>query len=131
MDSSYLNVEFIRNSFEFFHILSQLGQSDVHWRSQSCTQISRARRYVAQVLVMGKLGHFLNMRTGLGQSCEYFPNICTGLHRDNPQLVFFIYPHQECLTLIVEDAPVGRPFPIETTRFQESVPLLKQEMVLN
>jgi len=70
----------------------------------------------------------------LNTSCKSFKdslNISPFFHGNDSQLVFFIYPDQECFGIIVEDSPALRPIPLHSSNGKVSVSRHKQEMIIH
>ena len=80
---------------------------------------------------MSKLGNLFNVCGGDGKSCENGTNICSGLHRDDSELIFLIYPDQESLIVVVEDTTTLRPVSVQTAGLKESVSFLEQEVIID
>ena len=80
---------------------------------------------------MGKSCDFFDMGTGSRETVKDCLQISSILHRDDSQLVFFVYPHEEGFVFVVEDTSSVRPVSIETYSFKESISLLEQKMILN
>jgi len=74
---------------------------------------------------MRELGNGFNMSASLRKSCKDFQDVCSILHRNDSELILFIYPNEECFAVVVEDSSAIRPFSVETASLQESVTFLK------
>lgn len=83
------------------------------------------------MLIVRELSDLLDMSTGSAESFEHCSQVSTILHGDNSELILLIDPHQESLLIIVEDTSAVRPVSIKATGLQESIALLKKEVVLN
>ncbi len=116
---------------ELVLLLAQERQEYVDTGSESSSQVGRTRSYVSQVIIFVKFGYLLYLGTGATQTLKDSTQICTVLHRNDSELVFFIDPNQESFFFVMEDASSIWPVSIESTRFQESVSFLEQEMVFN
>jgi len=53
------------------------------------------------------------------------------LHRNDAEMVFLVYPHEEGLVLVVVNTTVLGPVAVQVASFEEAVSLLEQEMVFN
>ena len=80
---------------------------------------------------MRELGNFLNMSTGSAESVKDFPQVSSILHRDNSELILFVYPDEECLFFVMENASTIRPVSVKTYCLKESISLLKEEVIFN
>lgn len=65
MDASNLDMELVGNLLELSHLGSEFWKSNVHRSSQSCAEIGWARRDVAKMFVVSKLGNLLNLCSSL------------------------------------------------------------------
>ena len=126
-----LNVVLIGNALEPRPIFHQVRQADVDGGSHRRAKVRRARRDVPQVIVVGELGHGLNVLGSTSKPLKDGSNISTGLHRDDAQLVLLVHPDEESLRVVVEDATALGPVAVEAARLKEAVPLLEQEMICN
>ena len=80
------------------------------------------------------VGEFGGRREDFGSSAESFKHstdIGPILHRDDSQLIFFVYPHQESLLVVVVDSSSTGPVSVQTSELKESVSLFEQEMVID
>lgn len=80
---------------------------------------------------MRELGNLFNMSASSAQPVKHSLEVCTILHRNDSELVFFIDPDKESLVLVVEDASSVRPVSVKTNCLKESVALLKEEVIVN
>lgn len=80
---------------------------------------------------MGELYHLLDFSSASRQTIEHSVKVSTRLHRNNAKLVFFIYPHEECLLFVMEDSTAIRPVQIKATSLQEPITFFEQEVVSN
>ena len=103
----------------------------MNWSTKSCSQICRTRCNVAKMIVVSKLYHCLNVSCSSAESLKDLVNICSWLHWDDTKLVFFVYPHQECLVIIVEDSSAWWPVTIEIASLKESISFFEQEMIFD
>jgi hypothetical protein len=62
---------------------------------------------------MSELSNFLNVIRGSAKSIKYGMKISALLHRDDSKLVFFIDPHEESLSVIMENSSAFRPVSIQ------------------
>jgi hypothetical protein len=131
MCPSNLNIILIRYCLKYVLLLAKIREVNVHRGSQGCPQIRRARRDITEMAVVRKSCHFLDMGTGSRESVKDCLQVSSILHRDDSQLIFFVYPHEERLVFVVEDTSTIGPVPIETYSLQESITLLEQKMILN
>lgn len=81
------------------------------------------------MVVVRELGHVAELVESGHQASEHLADVGSLLHRDDSELVFFIYPDKEGLVDVVEDASVLRPFAVEAAGVKEAVSFLEQEMV--
>ena len=73
--------------------------------------------------IMGELGFFLNFSSCNGKSLENCSNVGSFLHRDDPQLIFFVDPDEESLGIVVEDTSALWPVAVETAGLEETITL--------
>jgi hypothetical protein len=57
--------------------------------------------------------------------------ICTLLHRDDSQLIFFIDPYKESLVIVVENSSSFWPVSVQTASFKESISLSIIKYIIN
>ena len=89
--------------------------------SEGGAEISGTGRDVSEVIIMGELGHGLDVGGGPTQPLKHGPNVGSFLHGDDPELILLVHPHQECLLSIVEDASTRRPITVATTAFKKPI----------
>ena len=80
---------------------------------------------------MGELSHFLNFSAGLRKSSEDGTDISTLLHRNNSKLILLVYPDEEGLLVVMEDASSIWPVTVEVAGLKESISLLEKEVIFN
>lgn len=66
-----------------------------------------------------------------GKSLEDRSNICTRLHGDNSELIFFVHPNKEGLLGIVEDASAVGPISVQVACFKETITFFEKIVVGN
>ena len=81
------------------------------------------------MLIVAELRHLRNNTCCDWKSFENAKNICTLLHRDNPELILFVYPHEELFRFVVENTSTFWPVSVQSARLEESVAFLEQEVV--
>lgn len=131
VDTANLNIIFVSNLLESFFQWSEVRQLNMDGRSQARSAISRARCNVPQMIVVRKLRLGLEESGAAAQPFEHRADIRPILHRNDPQLIFLIDPHQERLIIIVINPAARRPVPVEPARLQEPVALLEQKVVVH
>jgi len=70
-----------------------------------------------------------DMGGSLGQSGENGTNVGSLLHGNDSELVFFVDPNEEALLVVVEDTSAFWPVPVEVAGIEETVALLKEEVI--
>jgi len=83
------------------------------------------------MVIMGKLGFFLNLSSSNRESSEDSKDIGSWLHGDNSELILFVNPDQESFILVVEDTSSRWPVSVETARLKESVSFFEEEVIGN
>ena len=83
------------------------------------------------MIVVSELANGFNVSGCATKSVEYFGDACAWLHGDDTQLIFFIYPNQDSLRLIMENTSARWPISIEVACCEESVTLLEQEVIVD
>jgi len=81
------------------------------------------------MLIVAELRHLRNNTCCDRKSFENTKNICPLLHRNNPELILLVDPHEELFGLVVENTSTFRPVSIQSARLEESVAFLEQEVV--
>merc|ERR1712227_998710 len=101
------------------------------------TQVCRARVDVtilgiqAEVLSRFFLDRVSNSLDTSGKSLKDTLDISTLLHGDDSQLILFIDPYKEGLSIIVEDTTTLRPVSLHTSNSKISISRDKQEVIIN
>jgi len=131
VDSSNLDIVLGSDSLKLFLLLRELWELDMNRGSQSSSKIGWARSDVTQMIVMGKFANSLDVSCSSAKSIEYLQDSSSFLHRDNSELILFIYPDQEGLIIVVEDTSSRWPVSVQVTGFQESISFLEKEMIGN
>jgi hypothetical protein len=133
VDTSNLDVVFVSNFMELGLICfgSKIWKLDVNRSSHSGTQVGRARGDVTKMRVMGKFSDLFDSSSTSSKSSEYFTNVSTFFHGNDPELILFVDPYKESFVLVVINSSSRRPVSIETTCIKESITLLEKEMVGN
>jgi len=104
MDSSDLNEVFVSNGLELLLLLHQLWKLDVDRCSQGSSKVGWARSDITEMVIVRELGNLLNGGGSSAKSIEDLLNASSWLHGDNSELILFVNPHKEGLSIIVEDA---------------------------
>ena len=131
VDASDLDLETVSNSLEFILLSTKLGEGNVDGGSECCSKVSWARGDIAELVVVSKLSHALNVGGSLRQSCEDGSDVGTLLHGNNSQLILLIDPDKESLLVVVEDASAFWPVSVEVASVQEPVPLFEEEVIVD
>lgn len=121
-----LDIVLISDLLELSLISGELGQLDVHRGSEGSTKVSRARGDVTEMVILGELAVLLDGGGGSRESGENGLDISSVLHRDNSELILFIDPDQESLSIIVEDTTTVGPVSVEIASLEESVTFPKE-----
>jgi len=79
------------------------------------------------MVIMGESRNLLNLANSTTKSVEDLLDVCTTLHGDDSQLIFFVNPHEECLVIVVEDTSVIWPVTIQIACFEETVAFSKTQ----
>jgi hypothetical protein len=104
---------------------------DVDGGAEGSSEVSGAAGDVAELLAMGKGGKLLNLGAGAGEAREDSADVGTRLHRNDAELILFVYPHEESLLVIVVDAATFGPVTVQAASLKEAISLLEQEVVLD
>lgn len=80
---------------------------------------------------MRKLSHLFDRGGGDRQSLKHGFDVAALLHGYDSELIFFVYPNQEGLIVVVVDAASARPVSVQATRFQESIAFLEEEVIVD
>ena len=131
MSTTDLYVVFICDGLELILLLGELGKFDMHGGAHTSSAVRRARGDVTQMLVVGESGLLLNFGSGSGKSLKDLTDVGALLHRDDTELVLFVYPDEECLGIIVEDSTSLGPFALKTAALKIFVTTLEEEMISN
>lgn len=79
--------------------------------------------------IVGELGDLLNVFACAREALEDGMEVSTWLHRNDSELIFLIDPHEESLCVIVEDTSSFGPLAVKSASLQESITLLKEEVI--
>jgi len=123
MNTSDLYVVFVSNGIECFFVLHQFWELDMNWCSKSSSKICWAWGNITEMLIMGEFQILFNMSGSSAKSIENFLDTSSWLHRDNSQLIFFVDPDQESLSIIMENSSSWWPVSVKVACFQESITL--------
>ena len=118
-----LDIVLSGNSFEFLHLLTELGKMDMDGGSKSGSEVGGARGDITQVVVVGEAGLLLDSLSGSGESLEDGSDVSTLLHGDDTELILLINPDEEGLGVIVEDTSALGPVAVETAGIKETIAL--------
>jgi len=95
------------------------------------TQVGRARRNIAKVLIMLESELPLDDCVSSAEPFKNFMQAGALLHRDDSELVLLVHPNEESLCLIVEDTTTVGPVSVKAASLKEAIALLEQEVVLD
>lgn len=109
----------------------QLGQLDVHGRTDCGTQVGGAEGQETKTVVVGEWHPLLDVVDSGHQPLVHLLQVTTHLHGDKAEVVLLIAPDQEGLVLIVEDTTAGGPEAASVSGLEETVTLLEQEVVID
>ena len=87
VNSSDLHVVLLRDLLEALVVLAQQRQLDVNARSETRSEVRRARRDVAEVVAVAELRLLLDLLLGASESLEHLLDVSSLLHRDDSELV--------------------------------------------
>ena len=87
VNSSDLHVVLLRDLLESLVVLAEQRQLDVNTRSQTGSEVRRARRDVAEVIAVAELRLLFDLLLGARESLEYLLDVSSLLHRDDSELV--------------------------------------------
>ena len=125
MDTTNLDVKLISymvwNSSFLAESLGNLICTDACPKGSA--KVSGRGRDITEVVVMAELGHGFDMSCGSAQPLEDGSYICSFLHRDDSQLIFFIHPDKECLLGIVKYSTTRWPISVASTSLKETITL--------
>ena len=126
-----LHVVVVGDLLEAIPVLHQVGQVDMHGGAHGSAEVGRARRDVAEVVVVGELGDGLNVLGGAAQALEDGADVSTLLHGDDTELILLVDPDQESLVSVVEDTTALGPVTLHTGYLQVGVTRHEEEMVID
>ena len=75
------------------------------------------------MVIGGELSFLLNLASGDGKSLENFQNVRSLLHGDDSELILFVNPDEEGLSIVMEDTSSGWPVSVQVGSSKESVSL--------
>lgn len=131
VNTTDLHVILSSNPFEFSFVFAEQWQLNVDGSPECCTEIRRTRSNITKMVIMGKFGFFLDKTGGPRQPGENSEDVRSFFHRDDSELVFFVYPDQESLGVIVENTSASWPFSVEARGLQKPIAFFEQEMIIN
>jgi len=99
--------------------------------SKGSTKVSRARGNVSKMLILSELAILFDSLGSSAKSIKDLFDSSTLLHRDDSELILFIYPDKESLGIIVEDTTSGRPITVKIASLEEPVSFLEKEVIIN
>ena len=70
VDTSDLDVIFVRNFLELRHLYSKFGKGNMHRRSECSSKVAWARGDVTKMIVVRKLSNLFNLSDSLGESSK-------------------------------------------------------------
>ena len=73
------------------------------------------------MFIMSKFDNFFNLSSTTRKAVKDCMESCTWLHGDDAELIFFVNPDKESLSLIVEDTTTIWPITIEVASFEETI----------
>jgi len=73
----------------------------------------------------------LNIVGSVDEATEDLADITTHLHGDDAEMILFVAPDKEGLSVVVEDTTAGGPVAASVGGLQEAVTLLEQEVVID
>ena len=111
-------------------MLTSMWDLHVHTGTHTSAQVGGAGRKVSMLFSFLKTQLCVDGIHCITKTLKNWLNIAPHLHTDYPQLVFLIDPYQESLVDVVEDSSSFWPFLVDTCWLQETVSLLKQEVVI-
>ena len=115
----------VSDALEPLPILHQVRKADVHRSTHGSTEVRRARRNVAKMVVVSEPCDSLDVLGSTGEALENSADVSAWLHRDNAQLVLLVDPDQEGLGIVVEDASTLGPVTVESASLKEAVTLFE------
>ena len=77
------------------------------------------------MIVVSEFGNCLDVSSGTGKTVEDSCDVCTWLHRDDSELIFFVDPDEEGLVVVVEDTSASWPVTVEAASLKETISLPK------
>lgn len=131
VNTSNLNVIFSSDLLKEFHVLREQGKLDVNGSSETSTDVSGACSNRTKVVVVGEACFLVDNGLCMSKSGEHSLDVTTVLHGDNSELIFFINPDQEGLSLVNEDTTSIRPISAESCSFKVLVSILEQVVFID
>lgn len=121
MNTSNLNIIFVCNLIEKLFVFHQFWKFNMNRCTESSSKIGWAWSDITKMIVMCKFTNFWNMSNTSAESIKDGSNVSTLFHWNDSQLIFFIYPNEESLCVIMVNTSSWWPISIEITCFQKSI----------
>ena len=118
-----LDVVLVSDGLEAGPVLHEVGEADVDGRAHGSTKVGGARGDVAKMVVVGKLGHSLDVGGSASEALEDGTDVGAGLHGDDTELILLVDPDEESLGSVVEDTTAAGPVAVQAASLEETVTL--------
>ena len=118
-----LHVVLVGDALEARPVLHEVGELDVDGGAHGGTEVGGARGDVTKVIVVGELGHGLDVGSSSGETGEDGTDVGTRLHGDDTELILLVNPDEESLGIVVEDTTTLGPVAVQTASLKEAVTL--------
>ena len=121
MDTSNLDEVFSCDFLKLIFLLPKIRKLNMDWGPEGSTKVGWARCDVTKTLVMWELSNFFNLTSSSCKSGEYSSNVCSLLHGNDSELIFFIDPDKEGLIVVMEDTSSFWPISVASACFEETI----------
>jgi hypothetical protein len=99
--------------------------------AETGTTVGGAGGDVAEMVIVLEIHRIFDVPSSGNKALENLEKGGALLHRNDAEMVFLVYPHEEGLVLVVVNTTVLGPVAVQVASFEEAVSLLEQEMVFN
>ena len=85
--------------FNAFFLKHRVLLTEIRRASQNETQMCVPHEFVSVIFDI-----IFEECEAITKACEHTAHVSAGFHGDDPNVVFFVYPHQKVLVLVVPDS---------------------------
>jgi hypothetical protein len=109
VDTTDLHVIFVGDFLMELGVFHELREIDMYGCSQTGSHVGGASRNVTKMLVVGEFSFFFDLVGSGSKSSENLTDVGSLLHGDDSELILFVNPDEESLSIVVEDTSSIRP----------------------